>query len=63
MNHWFLVGRDLMWVVLGMSPVVCGMLAVNFAIVQDEFGSSIFASAAVILQGLCIALLYFGRIQ
>jgi hypothetical protein len=66
MNHWFLVGRDLMWTVLALLPVFFSYLSGR---IDEEEGTtdstmSIFLVwSAVGLQIFGITLLYNGVIK
>lgn len=51
MDHWFLVGRDIMWFIFGASPVIFGVAAgKNADDKSDGMKSSQYFSLAVLLQ-------------
>lgn len=66
MNHWFLVGRDLMWCVLAMLPIFFSYLSGK---IDEECGTtdstmSILSMwTAIGLQIFAITLLYNGVIK
>jgi len=61
MNHWFLVGRDLMWLVVGLGPILFGVVAGGDA--QRGSGGTGDFIIAIVWQSVLIACLYTGVIR
>ncbi len=62
MNHWFLVGRDLMWVFLGILPLILfGAGAREISDPKSEGLGLIFAG--LLVQLLLLTLVYSGEIK
>jgi hypothetical protein len=63
MNHWFLVGRDVMWIVVVYTPVVFAFCAGHGLGEADDPGNAggacITMWVALILQPFLIAAAYF----
>lgn len=62
MNHWFLVGRDIMWFLLTIVPLVFPALAVQAFREGEDVGVLILV-IGIVVQFLGVSLLYTGVIR
>lgn len=63
MNHWFLVARDIMWVCIGLAPIVLGAVFGVQSHLKHDFDSFRALFVALIIQLALVIGLYEGWIR
>jgi hypothetical protein len=64
MSHWFLVGRDLMWVAIVFSPILLAMLSVWSSVnCPNDFAQFHYMFFAVTIHVILCVSLYGGFIK
>ena len=62
MNHWFLVGRDVMWVIVAFFPIFLTVLSRSSKAIGSDAEAELLLLATT-FQAILLCLLYFGAIK
>ena len=62
MNHWFLVGRDVMWMIVLITPPCCFFVSGNVEAKKPEL-ASVIVWLGITTYGALLSSLYFGVIK
>lgn len=63
MNHWFLVGRDIMWVCIVFAPIILGAVFGVQSHLKHDFDAMRAFLVAIVIQIALVGALYGGFIK